>query len=257
MDAQRITIALIDRSEGYEASPNRVRLGELVDFAGDVATFLRGDSREIDTTNLEVAIKDGSLAIETAPLTAAPNLFRDLRLLGKSESLNNVDVKRRDVLERWQKQARGTRQLGFRISAPFLKEPVMITAETDFHADDADQWVMVERYVRGEVQDLGGATRANAHVRFPDGRLLKVNADHDVLRDDSINRLYKQAVLRIKAEYNVLTRELRNAKLIEFVEYAPRFDAADMSRLTRRGAEAWRDVGNATEWVDDLRGGDE
>lgn len=62
-------------------------------------------------------------------------------------------------------------------------------------------------------------------------------------------------MLRIRARYNVLTRELRDARLIEFVEYEPRFDPAEMERLTRRGALAWRDVGSATEWVEALRGG--
>ena len=46
-------------------------------------------------------------------------------------------------------------------------------------------------------------------VYLPDGRSLKVTAERDVLRDDTVNRLYKQAMLRIRAEYNVLTRELR------------------------------------------------
>ena len=66
--------------------------------------------------------------------------------------------------------------------------------------------------------------------------------------------MYKQATLRIRAKYNVLTRVLKDAELIEFVEYAPQFDEADMARLTRRGAQAWKDVADATAWVDELRG---
>lgn len=76
-----------------------------------------------------------------------------------------------------------------------------------------------------------------------------------MLRDDTVNRLYKLAMMRIKAEYNVLTRELRNARLLEFVEYAPSINDDDLARLTRRGAVAWKDVPNATTWVDELRGG--
>ncbi len=131
----------------------------------------------------------------------------------------------------------------------------MINAASDYHSDDADQWVQVERYIRGEIQDLGGATKANAHVKLPDGSTLKVTTDRDVLRDDTVNRLYKLAMLRIKADYNVLTRDLRNARLVEFVEYAPQVDEEDLARMTRRGANAWKDVGNATAWVDELRGG--
>lgn len=255
MEAQRITVALIDHSGGFEATPERVRLGDLVEFSADVATFLRGEDKDIDTKTLEVAVRKGSFAIETVPLLSAPGLFRDLRALLGGELLDNLDAKRREVMERWQKSARQTRQLAYRISAPFLDHPIVVNAESDYHADDADQWVQVERYIRGEIQDLGGVTKANAYVKLPDGRTLKVTAERNVLRDDTVNRLYKLAMLRIKAEYNVLTRDLRNARLVEFVEYAPTVDEQMLSRLTRRGAVAWRDVPDATAWVDELRGG--
>ena len=255
MEAQQITIALIDHSAGFEASPERVRLADLADFSADVAAFLRGDGKDIDPKTLEVAVRKGSLAIETMPLAAAPQLFNDLRALLNTELLDNLDAKRRDVMVRWQKSARQTRQLAYRISAPFLDRPILVNAESDFRSDDANQWVQVERYIRGEIQDLGGATRANAHVKLPDGSTLTVTTDRDVLRDDTVNRLYKLAMLRIKAEYNVLTRVLRNARLVEFVEYAPRVDEEELARMTRRGADAWKDVGDASTWVDELRGG--
>ena len=66
-----------------------------------------------------------------------------------------------------------------------------------------------------------------------------------------------QKVARVNAmdyEY-VLTRVLRNARLVEFVEYAPRVDEEELARMTRRGADAWKDVGDASAWVDELRGG--
>lgn len=255
MQAQRITVALIDHSAGFEASPERVRLSDLADFSADVAVFLRGDGKEVDTKTLEVAIRHGSLAIETTPLLLAPRLFGDLRALLASELLDGVDAKRREVMERWQRAARQTRQLAYRITAPFLERPILINSESDYHADDADQWVQVERYIRGEIQDLGGATKANAHVRLPDGRTLKVTTERAVLKNDTVNRLYKVSMLRIKADYNVATRELRNARLVEFVEYAPRVDEDELTRLMRRGALAWKEVPDATSWVDELRGG--
>lgn len=255
MEAQQITIALIDHSAGFEASPERVRLADLAAFSADVATFLRGDGKEVDSKTLDVAVINGSLGIRTAPLPVAPQLFNDLRALLNSELLDNLDAKRRDVMVRWQKAARQTRQLAYRISAPFLDRPILVNAESDFRSDDANQWVQVERYIRGEIQDLGGATRANAHVKLPDGSTLTVTTDRDVLRDDTVNRLYKLAMLRIKAEYNVLTRVLRNARLVEFVEYVPQVNEEELARMTRRGADAWKDVGDASAWVDELRGG--
>ena len=255
MQAQRITIALIDHSDGFETSPERVRLSDLAVFSADVALFLRGEGEDVDTKTLEVAIGKGSLAIETMPLSPALGLFGDLRALLASELLDGLDGRRREVMERWQRAARLTRQRAYRITAPFLERPILISSESHYHADDADQGVQVERYIRGEIQDIGGATSANAHVKLPDGRTLTVTAERSVLKNDAVNRLYKVAMLRIKAAYNVLTRDLRNARLIEFVEYAPKVDEEELARMMRRGANAWKDVPDAPAWVDELRGG--
>ncbi len=255
MEAQRITLALVDRSAGFEASPERVRLADLARFADDVQAFLRGEAREVDTQALEVAVRHGSFAIETAPFAAAPRLVQDLQALLRSDLLDSLDARRKEVIERWQKAARQGRDISFRISAPFLSQPVVVSAHTDYRADDADQWVQVERYIRGEIQNLGGAGKANAHVRLPDGHTLMVTTDKQLLRDNNVNRLYKTAMLRVKADYNVLTRQLRNVRLLEFVEYATHVDETQLARLGQRGAAAWKDVPDPVQWVESLRGG--
>lgn len=256
MEAQRITLAMTDDSAGYDASPARVRLAALADFTRDVSEFLAGDGREVNVGELDVAIQSGSVVIETVPILSAPVLFRDLRLMLSTPLLDGLDAKRRKVVERWQKAARKVGGATYRVTVPFLDRPVLVTAQSDYRSDDADQWVRVERYVRGEIMDLGGATRPNAHVKLPDGRTLTVAAPRELLAAEERNRLYKPAMLRIRAQYNVLTQELRNAELIEFVEYAPRFDAEAFERMTRRGAERWKDVPDAAAWVDQLRGSD-
>lgn len=255
MDGQRITLALDDKSGGYETSPDRVRLGDLVRFAEDVREFLQGDGKEIDARNLDVQIKHGSLAVETFPLENAPKLFGDLRALGDSELMRVLDVKRRAVIERWQKAARGTQGLAYQITAPFLSRPLVISGRTDFRTEEADHWVMVERYIRGEIQEVGGSKKPNAHVKLPNGKRLTIETDKDLLRADKVNRLYKSAMLRVKAEYNVKTRELRNARLLEFVEQATDVDEASIAKMTVEGQTAWKDVESASAWVDELRGG--
>lgn len=253
MEAQSIFIALHDESAGYAISPQRVPLALLKDFSAEVAELLRGESNSPELANAEVAIVEGSLALTTVPL-AAPDLWADLRSLVHSELLDGLSPRRRKVIEGWQARARKHRTQRFEIRSSGLPRPVVVSAASDFRADDADHWVRVERYFRGEIEDLGGAGKPNAHIRLPDRKLLKVETDRNVLRDDKINRLYKPAMVRITAEYNVMTREYRNARLIEFVEHDSRFDEREFARLTERGARAWKDVGGAAAWVESLRG---
>lgn len=255
MEAQSVLIKLHDESAGYPVTPDRVPLATLRSFAADVSDLLRGDAGGPELASVDVAVVEGSLALRTAPVADA-GLWADLRSLTQSDLLDGLNPKRRKVLERWQALARSRRQVRFEIHSPALARPVIVSRDSDFRAEDADQWVRVERYVRGEIEDLGGAVKANAHIRLPDGKLLTVDTDRAMLRDDKSNRLYKPAMVRISAEYNVVTREYRAARLIEFVEHELRFDEQALERLTERGARAWRDVPDASAWVDALRGND-
>lgn len=255
MDPQAIKISLHDESGGYEISPARVPLTVLRNFSKDVDELLRGGVSTNEPAALDVAVLAGSLAFLTPPLSDV-GLLRDLRHLATSELLDGLDVKRREVIERWQKTAQGARKAVFKIAAPFLEKPVVINSASDYRSDDADQWVRVERYIQGEVVDIGGIGKPNAHIKLPDGTSLKVESAREVFRDDKVNRLYKIAMVRITADYNVVTRQYRNARLIGFEEHQQSLDEQAFERFTQRGAKAWKDVPAASGWVDALRGSD-
>jgi len=165
-----------------------------------------------------------------------------------------IDATRRDVIQKWQHLAHKSADVSFSISAGFLESPVIISANTDYHNDDADHWVEVERYIHGVIEDLGGSKKSNVHIRLQDGRQITVNADRSLLRNDTVNRLYKDSMLRIRADYNIMTRAIRNARLQGFVEHCTELDEAQLERMTEHGRAAWKDIKNASEWVDELRG---
>ena len=254
MQAAAITFAFSDASKGYESSPDKVALGSLREFIKEVEDFLRGDDKEVDTAALTVSLIPGSLGIRTEPLAGATSLVRDLRRLASSPMVQGVSERRRSIVLVWQKRARSTRRLSYRIEAAFLDAALRIDASTDFYADDADQWVRVERYMRGEVVEIGGMRNTNAHIKLPNGTTLQVDATRKQLREDRINRLFKPAMVRFRAEFNVFSGECRDAQLIEFAEYEPHFDEKEFERMTERGSRAWADVEDAAEWVEALRG---
>ena len=67
MDSQQIRISLHDDSGGYEITPERVPLSVLRSFAKEVDEFLSGERGGLDTSELDVAVIKGSLAVLTAP----------------------------------------------------------------------------------------------------------------------------------------------------------------------------------------------
>lgn len=210
METQIILIALHDESAGYDVSLERVPLATLRNFSADVADLLRGDSTLQELAAVDVAVVQGSLALQTSPL-ADPGLWADLRSLAYSEALDGLNPRRRKVIERWQAMVRGRRGVHVEIRSAGLPRPVVVSDNSGYRADDADQWVRVERYFRGEIEDLGGAGTPNAHIRLPDGKRLTVENDS-------------------------------------------RFDEREFARFTDRGAKAWKDVADASAWVESLRG---
>jgi hypothetical protein len=254
MEAQSLTISVSQDIAGRGLSPRNVPMALLRTFVRDVEEFLKGDGEEVDGGSIAVAVVEGSLGIRTEPL-AFPKLIADVRRLTESQSLEGLDARRGEVIERWQRAARGELRPVFKIVMPGLVSEILISKTTDYHADDADQWVKVERYLKGEVVEIGGQKKVNAHIRLPDGKVLIVESERQVFRDDKVNRLYKPAMARIVAEYNVVTREYRNARLLSFEEHRSTLDDAQFARLTERGRKAWAEVGDVSEWVEKLRGG--
>jgi len=116
-------------------------------------------------------------------------------------------------------------------------------------------WVAVEKYIHGRVVDWGGKTKANVHLELEDGTTLKVAATQNLLAQEEQNRLYRPALLHINAEENLLTGAIRNPVLLAFETHQPRFDEAEFAAMVERGTAAWSGVQNATEWLEELRGG--
>jgi hypothetical protein len=253
---------LSDVIDGEEISPGHVPLGLLKEFADDVGRFVAGSKKDVQAASLVVAIREGSLELDVSHVDATLPVWTDLNVLKDPRSLQDIDPQRAAIVQKWQAQARkypNRRVLIREASDGSSNSRVLltVTTETDFRAKDAGSWVNIERYIKGKVVDMGGASAVNLHVRMEDGATLKIDATEEELRREEENHLYRSVLLRVNVEENLSTGELRNARFIAFAPYRPKFDAAEFEEMTRRGSLAWRDVDNATDWVDELRGGSE
>lgn len=253
MDTHPITLALKDSSRGYEISPERVPISVLVEFSKDVSDFLKGSGRG-DIGTVEVSIKKGSLAL-VAENVPYQSVFRDLKTIETSGDLSRIDSKRRAIIEKWQDRAKKIQGIIVRIATASLNQDLEISKSSNFKDLGTARLVNVERYIRGEIQDLGGATKPNAHVLMSDGRKLTVKTSKHLVRAEPRNRVYQEAHMRVRGKLNLDTNELTDVELISFVEYAPKFDSKDMENLVAKGRKAWAEVEDPAEWVRTMRGG--
>lgn len=252
MDKHTITLAVTDSSGGYEISPERVPIGVLADFSKEVADFLRGSGRLSEAPS-DVSIGKGSLALTVESSVFHP-VFQDLKTLDETGDLSKIDSKRKKLVELWQERAKKAADYSVRISSSAIHAALIISRSSNFRDLGKARFVNVERYIRGVIQDLGGSSRTNAHIVLPDGKRYTVKASRKLIEQESVNRVYQEAHMRVRGKLNLDTNELTDVELVSFVEYAPKFDNKDMENLVSNGRKAWADVTDHVDWVRTVRG---
>ena len=255
MKLEPIAFALSDESRGYPITPERVPLSVLSAFSKDVQDFIKGAGKDIDVSAVDVRIREGSLALEAGPIFSE-SLLADLKILAGGQDLTRVSVKRREIIKKWQGQAKKGKSFAVRVTSPWLGRDIVVSSATDFRETGIARQVNVERYIRGEILDLGGVTDSNAHIRLPNGQKLVVKTDRELIRAAPKNLVYHEVHLRIRAKMDLDTGKLSDPELISFVDYDPKFDAERFDALVRKGREAWREVGDPAAWIRSIRGDD-
>lgn len=248
-----LRFALHDRVQGDEVGPAHVPLALLGQFQKDVSEFLAGSGKDVDSNQVIVAIEEGSLALVAHGLLAAGALWADLERLRDPASLGKVDPRRGAVMARWQAAARKHPDRRYTLAEQDGATIVCVDVESDYRDPMEAVWVPVEKYLHGQITDLGGASKANVHLKLDTGKALTIASSQQVLADEERNRLYKPAVLRISAEENLSTGELRNLTLLGFEDPRTGWDEAAFDELVRKGTRAWADLPD--DWLETLRSG--
>lgn len=254
---RKLLFSVSDHAGGHEVAPEAVPLGLLKEFVKDVAMFIRGDDREIDTSDLLVSVVKGSLALQSrGDLPEGLAIWHDVEQLSKGH-LDGVDPRRVAVAEKWRMEALKRPTRAFRISDTDSANVVAINDRTVFTREVASNWVLMERYLSGVVEDFGGVTAANIHLRLDDGSSLKIDATRDQIREQQLNPVYHAMVLRVELEEDLVTGEKRNARFLGFSDCDPRINEDEYRKTIVAGEAAWKDIEDAADWVRKIRGGKE
>jgi len=251
--SDQLSFAVNDRINDIEVRPTHVPLGLLGEFQNDVSEFLKGSNRDVDPGKVLVSIEDGSLCLKVTGVLLATSLWADLVHLTATDSLSLIDPKRASVIERWQSLAQKSPYRKYAVADQSAQVVFLIDSTSNFSRIE-DPWVNVEKYLHGTIVDMGGSTKANVHLKLENGTTLTIASDRDSLARDEQNRLYRSALLHVSAEENLLNKELRNLKLLDFEEHQPGYDEAEFELMVKRGTKAWADVPDARTWLETLRG---
>jgi hypothetical protein len=255
--SQSIEFVLRGKSEGTEISPKMIGITLFNQFNTEVETLI-GGTEKLGLDECRVDVQEGSykLLLSLSPVTFA-NLAPDLELLKRQDTLGELDPRRAEVISKWQARARAASELSYEIR-PRARDlaQVKITKQSDFQVGNAAPWIMVEKYLYGQIVDMGGANKANVHLRLLDGgKIIKIDTTQKYLEKQSANRLYHKTLLHVRAEQHHKTGTWKNVQLISFVDYQPKYDESALDRFAESGTKAWEDVPDDSEWIQELRGG--
>ncbi len=249
--ANTLRFALNDRIDDAPVGPSHVPLYLLGQFRDEVEDFLKGSHSEVDPRQVLVSIEEGSLAIVASGLLAAAGLWADVAHLRNPSALGLIDPKRAAVVESWQKAARRNPHRSYSLGDPNSAVAIRVAADSDFRNQIEAVWMPVEKFLQGTVVDMGGATKPNVHLKLDNGSNLTIAATQQLLAGEETNRLYRPALLRVSAEENLKTGELRNLSLMAFDASQPHWDKGEFDRLVQKGTKAWADVPD--NWLEELR----
>ncbi len=256
---RKIDFVLRGRLEGVEITPATIGLSRFNEFNRQAEEFISGSEKQ-KLDEVKVEIEKGSYRFRTIipALTAAAGLSGDLKALERQDSLGEIDPRRAKVIAGWQAKAKANPEIRFAIKPGEDAKPLEISADTDYRIGEVEPWVTVEKYLFGEIMDMGGANNPNVHLRLADtAKLLTIGSSYQYLRKQQKNRLYHPALLRVEAKQHHRTAELRDIRLISFEDYNPHYDEEALDRFAEEGRVVWADVENPSEWVEALRGGGE
>ena len=256
---QKLEFVLRGKRDGVDITPSTIGLNRFNEFNQQVAEFLAGSER-VPLDEVHVTVGEGSYRLTALlPAILLASVEPDIQTLQRQDSLGDIDSKRAEIVTKWQAQSKRSPDFSVAIHPVDIPElaPVELNNGTDFRLGEVTPWVQVEKYLVGTVQDMGGATSANLHLRVEGVKgLLKIEASQNYLKKQEKNRVYHRVIVHVAAQQHYKTGKLRNLRLISFEDHAPAYDEAALERFTEAGRLAWADVPDAAAWVREQRGGE-
>ena len=168
--SEEIEFVLRGRLDGVPITPRSIGLSQFNEFNQQVEMFIAGRDK-LKLNDVHVAVEEGSYLLRAfLPAVVVAAVGADLKLLERQDTLGEIDPRRAEIVQKWQARAKAHPEQFYEVRPKEEGLPqVRIGRETDYRVGDVIPWVTVEKYLFGRVLDMGGAQRANIHLRLQKG----------------------------------------------------------------------------------------
>lgn len=239
-----------------EINPSSVPLFLLEAFTTDVSAILNS-AKDDKKEEIIVSVEPGSLKIiALISLAIYGSLNSEISQVYQKNSLDGVKDRRAKIITNWVSLTKKYPYLEFEIKTG-NETSLIINNSTEFKQEVEDLWFEGVYSLYGTINDMGGETNSNIHFKTDSGKAIKIDCKKSDLESETENRIYKFNAIKVSAEQNLITGELRNAKFISFLDYNPNFNEEKLLTIFERGREAWKDVQDHVGWIRNLRSDNE
>jgi len=250
-----IEIRVVGKSGNLELKPDNYDIRHIASILQNVEDLLFPNSKK-DRPLITYDIQKGSVRhIFKTPIQYIIGFSAILEQIQDSNSIDFLDLRTARAIESIQELSL-QKDYEFQFSTS-VKDNIelSISPKTKFYRTE-NIWVDAEFYFYGILTNAGGKIKANIHLDTKEYGSLIIDTGKDFLEGQEENLLYKKFGVRATGKQNLDTGELdiKSLKLIELINYSPKYDSDYLNALISKSKKSWRGI-NTDEWLSNLRGG--
>ncbi len=249
-----IEIRVIGKSGNIDISPENYDIKYISSILLSVEDLLYPNNKK-NRPLITYDIQAGSVKhIFKTPIQYIIGFSAILGQIAQSNSIDFLDLKTARAIESIQELSK-KKNFEFQIRTSIKNDiELSIKPNTKFFRTE-NIWVDAEIYFYGELKDAGGKGKVNIHIDTDDFGYLAIETGQDFLMEQEENLLYKKFGVRAFGKQNLETGEIdtKSLKLLELVNYNPKFDSEYLSRLITKAKNSWSGV-NTNDWLSSMRG---
>ncbi|HHM21348.1 MAG TPA: hypothetical protein ENJ20_04925 [Bacteroidetes bacterium] len=251
----KIEIRVVGKSGNEDLNPDNYDIKYIAKLMQDIEDLLYPNNKK-ERPLITYDISEGS--VRHFFKTTMQTIIGFSAILTQVQSTNSIDfleLKTARAIENIQNLS-VQKNYEFQIKTSIRDEyELIISPKTQFFRTE-NIWVEAEFYLYGVLKNAGGKSKANIHLDTDDFGYLTIETGEDFLRDQKENLLYKKYGVRAKGKQNIETGEMdtKSLKLIELIDYNPKFDSNYLNGLISKAKKNWQGI-NPDEWLNNLRGG--
>jgi hypothetical protein len=254
-DSGKIEIRVVGRLGNEPLSPDNFDIREIKSLFDVVETLLY-PNQKISRAPISYSLETGSVRnVFKTTLQSATTFLAIVSLVQQTGSLDGLEINTARAIQEVQKSAIRN-GFTYEFGRPGDGSPsLIISNKTSYHINE-NLWADAEFYFYGMLVNAGGKDKTNIHIQTKDNGLITISTEKEFLQDREDNVLYKYFMVRAIGRQNIKSGaiDMASLHLLELTPFDPTYKEQYLARLIKRATPKWAGVGDADQWLSEIRG---